>query len=363
MKNRKSDILNSKVSYQLNTWADLSIELTIDEVLKQIQSNKYEDKIQKLRLLLENGNEEEYNSHKRTLPAVTFCGTFEKTRKKENIKIYNSIIVIDIDKLEKNEIERVKSNLENDSKVFSFWKSPSNKGFKGLVNLKFNFEIENENLDNIHKSAFGKLSLYFKDKYDISLDQSGSDTSRLCFFSFDPNLIIKEDFDFFEVLKDDLSILENKVKNVTQKIKFASSKDSLFNPKDKNYPSDRKTISSIIRFLERKKVSITSSYADWYKVAMAISNSFTYEIGEKYFLKLSSFDEGKFNEINCKNFLLNCYERRNGLIKFNSIIFLAKKNNYQTKIQKERGSEVEDANLSQVSSSKTVVHLPEDLKR
>lgn len=361
MKNKKSEILNSKVSYQLNTWTDLSIELTIDEVLKQIKSNKYEDKIQKLRLLLENGNDEEYNSHKKTLPAITFCGTFEKTRKKENLKIYNSIIVIDIDKLEKNEIEKVKNNLENDSNVFSFWKSPSNKGFKGLVNLKFDFEIEN--VDNAHKSAFSKLSLYFKDRYDILLDQSGSDTSRLCFFSFDPNLKIKEDFDYFEVLKNDLSILEKKAKNVIQKIEFASSKDSLYNPKDKNYPSDRKTISSIIKFLERKKISITSSYADWYKVAMAISNSFTYEIGEKYFLKLSSFDEVKFNEINCKNFLVNCYERRNGLIKFNSIIFLAKKHNYPIKIQKERGSEVEDANLSQVSSSKTVIHLPEDLKR
>ena len=97
---------------------------------------------------------------------------------------------------------------------------------------------------------------------------------------------------------------------------------------------------------------------------MAIANSFTYDVGEKYFLKLSSLDKGKYSEINCKNFLLNCYETRSGAVNFSTIVYFANAKNYQTKKQRERGSEVVDENLSQVSSSNTVtkVHLPEDLK-
>jgi hypothetical protein len=84
---------------------------------------------------------------------------------------------------------------------------------------------------------------------------------------------------------------------------------------------------------------------------MAIANSFTYDIGEKYFLKLSFMDTGKFNEKNCKGFLHNCYESRNGAIKFNTIVYYASKKGYIIKKQRERGSEAVNENLSQVSSS------------
>ncbi|SDH07594.1 Primase C terminal 2 (PriCT-2) [Flavobacterium omnivorum] len=335
MKENNLNILQSKVSYQGNTWTSLSEELTIKEVLEEIKSSKYENKIAKLRNLLLDDKKEEYNTHKKNLPAVTFCATFEKKRRRENIKTYNSIIVIDIDKLESKELEHNINLLKNDSYVFSFWKSPSNEGIKGLVCLKFDFEIEYNEIDKIHKSAFIKLSKYFKDTYDIELDQSGSDTTRLCFFSFDANLEIKAKYEYFEILK--LDVENSPIKSVTQKelkIKFASNKDALYNPKDKNKANDRKTISSIISYLSRKNLSITNSYQDWYKVAMVISNTFTYEIGEKYFLKLSSMDLHKYNETNCKNFLLNCFESRNGVVKFTSIIYLANNKGYLTQNQK-----------------------------
>ena len=97
---------------------------------------------------------------------------------------------------------------------------------------------------------------------------------------------------------------------------------------------------------------------------MAIANSFTYDVGEKYFLKLSSLDKGKYSEINCKNFLLNCYETRSGVLSLSTIVYFANEKDYKTKKQRERGAEVVDENLPQVSSSNTVtkVHLPEDLK-
>jgi hypothetical protein len=318
-----------------------------------------------LRSLILKGNKVEYNSHKRTLPAVTFCGTFDGERKRTKIKSYNSVIVLDVDKLDEEELNRIKKCWHGEPIVFSFWESPSKEGLKGLVSLRYTFELNNSNLDRAHKGAFQKLAAYFKEKHDIELDNSGSDTTRLCFFSFDPLIVTKEVVEEFEITElDILPVVASNEKTKNTELKFASNKDALFNSTNRNNPGDRYTIAAIIRFLEKKKnLSITNSYEKWYKVAMAIANTFTYEIGEKYFIKLSSFDTSKFNDLECRNFLVNCYESRNGAIKFNTIVYLANEKGYVTKKQRERGSEAVDESLSQVSSSKTVIHLPEDLKK
>jgi hypothetical protein len=358
------ETLKTKVSFQKNTWSGCSNEMTIHEVLQEIKSDKHKIQVQSLRSLLQNEKREDYNIHKRTLPAVTFCASFDGERKKTKIKAYNSAIVLDVDKLNEEELKRVRECFDNEPFVFAFWESPSKEGVKGLVSLSYKFGLNNDNLDRAHKGAFQKLAAYFHETHKIELDNSGSDTTRLCFFSYDPLIAIKENAVQFEVSERDISPLtEFKGKARNTELKFTSNQDALHNPANRNLPGDRYTISAIIRFLEKKNQSITNSYEEWYKVAMAIANTFTYEVGEKYFIKLSSFDKNKFNEIECKNFLINCYETRSGEIKFRSIVYFANKIGYITKKQRDRSSEAVDESLSQVSSSKTVVHLPEDLKK
>lgn len=339
--NSLNDILKYKVSYQENTWTSLSKDITIGESLELIKSNTYKSRIERLRNHLKNGNKAEYDKHKVTLPAVTFCATFEKKRRKEYLNTYNSIIVIDIDKLEDKELKQVWNFLEKDPLIFTFWKSPSNKGIKGLISIKYDFEFNKEDIDLIHKSAFKKSAIYFDEKYGIELDNSGSDITRLCFFSYDNELILKNDYKSFEILKSDLLVIKTEQKGKTTKIKSVSNKDALYNPSNRNNQRDRKTISSILKFLEHKNLSITNSYENWYKVAMSITNSFTYDIGLNYFKRFSAIDKEKYNEINCTNFLQNCYESRNGSINFNYIIHLANEKDYFTKQQIKKGSEAE----------------------
>lgn len=119
---------------------------------------------------------------------------------------------------------------------------------------------------------------------------------------------------------------------------------------------------AIIKFLNKKNLSITTSYEEWYRVSLAIANTFTHEIGEKYFLKLSSLDNEKYDESNCKNMLLNSYGLQTGEIKFNTIVYFANKLGYQTKNQREGSSEVANESLSQVSTSNNG-SLPEVLNR
>lgn len=358
------NILNQGVSYQINTWSSFSKEMTIEEVLLEIKSEKYKQQVTNLRNLLLNNKKEEYSIHKRTLPAVTFCGTFDGERKKSKLKKYNSFIVLDIDKLNQVELNRIKDCLKNEPYIFSYWLSPSNEGIKGLVSICYNFELNNELLDRAHKSAFQKLASYFKNKHEIELDYSGSDTTRLCFFSFDPAIVIKEELLQFEVNEGDLTpVILSRETNKIRELKLSSNRDTLYNPGNRNNPGDRHTIVAILKCLEKRELSITYSYEQWFKVAMAIANTFTYDIGEKYFLKFSSIDRTKYDEVNCKNFLRSCYESRSGAVKFNTIVYFAIEKGFITKKQRERGSEVVDESLSQVSSSKTVIHLPEDLKK
>ncbi|WP_373707709.1 BT4734/BF3469 family protein [Kaistella sp.] len=328
------EILSLMVSYQKNTWSEISDEVTIDSVLNEIKSNKYEIQINTLRNKLENGDKEFYDNFKKQLPAVTFSATFNLKRKNENLKIYNEIIVIDIDKLTKEQIELIYSQLKNDEYVLAFWRSPSNNGFKGLVAVEYEINEEIIELEILHKRAFKKLFEYFQTKYSIELDKSGSDLTRLCFMSFDSNIVIKTGHKRFKVVSSDIKNISKIENRKSVALKFFSSNDALFNHKDKNKPIDRKIMTDIIRNLTNKKQSITNSYEDWCKVAMAISNTFTYEIGLKYFLKLCCLDGEKYNEIICTNFLNNCFETRKGDVNFSSIIYLANQKGYKTKHQK-----------------------------
>lgn len=335
------NLSNIKVSYQENTWSSISKEISIIETLNIIKSDILKGKILTLRNKLENGKEEFYDNNKKKLPAVTFCATFNENRKKENLKKYNSFIVIDIDKLSQKEMNKVHNELNKDEYVITFWRSPSDKGYKGLIEISYQKPFNNTETDLQHKNGFNTLSSYFNEKYNIELDKSGSDITRLCFLSFDKDIVIKDKYSSFHIDNSKLDLMKRK--NVIKKIslKYSSNRDALFNPKNRNNSYDRKLMSNLIRFLNNKNVSVTENYEDWCKVAMAISNTFTFDIGKKYFIKISKHDINKFNEENCINFLSNFYENRKSEVKFASIIYLANNKGFKTKYQKNGVPKVE----------------------
>jgi hypothetical protein len=335
-----SELLNTLVSYQTTAYAPISKQVTLKSVLLEIAEEKYAFQIQHLRKELITGNIEKYNIHKKSLPGVTFSATFFEKRRKENLKTYNQIIVIDIDKLSESQIVTAKNNLLNDPYVFAFWTSPSKVGLKGLVYLNYESSFKIDQVDFYHKFAFKLLSEYFVTKYFLQLDENGSDTTRLCFYSSDNSLTLKESLVPFDVKKLD-SPLENV--NSPQKkektLRPPTKRSALLTPKGKNNPYDRLKMQSIIRYLNKKNLSITETYESWYRVAYAIANTFTHDIGEKYFLQLCKMDSVKYDEINSKNILLYCYENNDSKIKFNTLVYFANQKGYNIKIKREEGTE------------------------
>lgn len=333
---------NIVCSYQENTWSRISAEIMLHETLNIISSDILKFKIELLRKELKKGNKEYYDNNKKQLPAVTFSATFTENRKKENLKFYNSLLVIDIDKLSDDEMKRTYESLNRDKYVLSFWRSPSNNGYKGLILINYNEILKKEHVDFQHKAAFKIISAYFLEQYKIELDASGNDITRLCFLSFDDGIVVKDSYCEFKVNTSEFkkNSKSNKKKKTMQS--HSSDKDALYNSKNRNSPYDRRLMSNIIRYLNNNKCSITENYENWCKVAMAIANTFTFNVGENYFIKLSKRDLDKFDETNCVNFLSNCYENRKGKIAFASIVYLANQKGYKTKYQKNGVPKAED---------------------
>jgi len=328
-------ILNKKASFQKTVFAPLSHELKINDILRGIKEQRLDNIIHKLRTYLKEENVELYNQEKKFLPGVTFSATFKSKRRREEINEYNEIIVLDIDKLNQEQMINYKDILNKDKYVFSFWESPSQKGLKGLIKLSFEFEYDN--IDIAHRTAFKKLLTYFNQNYGIELDESGSDTTRLCFLSSDKDLVVKKKVSQFIIKKEDF--IETTIKTIRKdnttkkerKVRNINKKDALFNPKGKNIPSNRLAIKSIIKFLSKRDLSITNTYEKWYRVAFAIATSFTYDIGEKYFLSLCRLDKEKHNELESKNLLISCYEKTDFKISFNTIYHYAQEYGYKSK--------------------------------
>ncbi|MDP2040004.1 MAG: BT4734/BF3469 family protein [Algoriphagus sp.] len=322
------NFLDRKVSVQANTWSTKIGSSTIKEILEIIKSPKFKRVTEFLRETLSK-EPEIYKAEKLKLNAVTFTASFIGSRKIDNIDKYNSLIVIDIDKLDNDQILSVYNKLISDKYVYSFWMSPSGRGYKGLVSINFNFDISKYDLTSAHKHAFSILNKYFSDNHNIELDISGSDIPRLCFISYDSELIIKNELCDFTIDKE--IELEQKSKNKNTKSKTNRTINNIQNIPGKNNPFHRKEINSIIRFLEKNNKSITGDYYNWYRVAMAISTTFNYDVGLKTFVKLSMLDKDKFNFENCESFLKECYISNKNQIKINTIRYLAEKEGYPLK--------------------------------
>lgn len=319
---------NITISYQDNFWSPLEFKL-LGQILCDIRSDKYKNITIQLRNHYQN-DDGLYSIKKRSLPAVTFCANFKNNaRTKENLNTYNSLMILDIDNIGLEHIDSLFNLLSNDEYIFSLWRSPSGNGIKGIVKLNYHEELRSDTVNVWHYSAFAKLFSYFKDKYDIELDQSGKDFTRLCFLSWDENIHIK-DFDrtkaFLTEREDLLEIgkIDKLAQNAGAKQKtIQKARDILNNPQGRNNASNKKTMQNIIKFLTKQKKSITFEYDNWLRVALGISSSFTFDIGLKYFIELSKMDSSKFNEIQAKNMLQQCYFNNKGQISFKTIIHLA----------------------------------------
>jgi hypothetical protein len=315
MKKPKDIILSRFENFRLPT---IIGNITLFDELRNIKNGTYKDTIKKCREAYKAGDMITYNELKTSLPSVTFSGIFSNSRKSSNLLFYNNIIVIDIDKLTNDNFNTTKNILKSDEHILSLWTSPSGNGLKGLIKV--------DGAPQDHKLSFRKISEYFKSKYNVDIDKSGSDITRLCFTSSDQHISYNRNAKVFRYIDD-------------KPIVPVTKKDNIYSvPQSPKVESNRnsKKIEDILCYLEKKQISITTEYLNWRNVALAISNTFNEEKGTIFFLRLCRLDGQKHDESKSKILIENIYKNSNSSgakITLRTIIFLASQKGYKPSLK------------------------------
>lgn len=159
--------------------------MTLKEVLQKILNCDHSDVIDRCRELYRAGDISAYDKLKDTLPGFTICGIFEPKRAAANLKGYSRYIILDIDKLDAATVIEIKQRACAVAFTFCCFISPSGIGLKIIVRVSTDVDQ--------HKEAYQQLITIYEKKLGVGIDRSGSDVSRLCYFSCDKEIYIQED--------------------------------------------------------------------------------------------------------------------------------------------------------------------------
>ena len=303
----------------------------LNDVLLDFKNGVYKELILNVRANLLKGKYV-YSQAKKNLPAIAFCGEFKGGHSKSNLVHYNNLLVFDIDNLLKENMSSIRSVLSADKYVLSLWESPSGLGYKGLIRI--DYKELSDDLDSCYKKAFECVDSYFMEQYNVEIDKSCSDFSRICYVCWDEKLYLNMSAQCFIV--DCTNLCTYKKKNIVTRYTQYKSKHRLgvstpVNVQGRNNQLNRKIIASIIKYLKKRNLSITYSYDEWLRVGFAIANTFNYDLGLKYFIELSCLDKQKFNKEECVDKLLECYNKGTGEVTFGTIVDMAQKKGYRFK--------------------------------
>jgi hypothetical protein len=306
--------------------AKVGEKVLLQEELIRIKTGFYSHLVNKCRESYLD-KKEEYGKLKSKLPAIAFCGLFNGGHKKENLISYNNLVIIDVDKLPVELIEQTKNKLFSDKYILACWLSPSGVGLKAL--------IVTDSDQIMHKFCFDRIVDHLSANYDIHVDISGSDVCRLCFASFDNNLLCKDFIEAFPMQEDEwlLSLIAEEKNTFKKKIiedvtrttlYLQSEKILLYKTEGRNKFEHREMAKKIHTFLKKKKLSITENHQNWTRVAFAVANTFTYDVGKNIFLEFCRLDGPFHDEYKSNQLLEYCYrKRRIGEINFASILYLS----------------------------------------
>jgi len=150
--------------------------IALETALQRIQTGKSSTLVSSVR----NGDKEK----KKELPVVCFSGEFS-SRADDALFEHSGFLVLDFDHVD---VDSTKAALGMDDFIHSCWTSPSGNGIKALVHIK--------NPER-HRDHFRALVKYFERTHGLELDESGINESRACFESYDPDIIIKDDYNKF----------------------------------------------------------------------------------------------------------------------------------------------------------------------
>ncbi|MFA6924418.1 MAG: BT4734/BF3469 family protein [Bacteroidales bacterium] len=268
-----------KVSFFKDVKSKKAKDIDISEVFEIIKSEKLFEQIQKVRNAQ---TKEEKEAFKKQLPSITTSGTFKESHSSSDLIEHSGLIQIDIDKIDN--LEDLQEKINKDELTHASFISPSGNGLKIIVKI---LPDKNNHLQN-----FQYLEKYYLQNYNLSIDKSCKDVSRLMFLSSDKNIYVNDNSKMLDISKNqETSKLETDVEK-------------------------------IINQIEKQKIDITGSYDNWLKIGFAIANGFD-ENGRNYFHRISKYSK-KYDECKCNKQFDECLKQRKQGITIKSFFKIAK---------------------------------------
>ncbi|WP_455641092.1 DUF3987 domain-containing protein [Parabacteroides sp.] len=163
--------------------SDLALS-TLDRYIGIVQSDSVKEKVLLLRAYLAAGEPDKFEAGKKQLPLCVAGGAMEGGRKLEHLIRYSQCCIADLDDVPGN-VEEVVRKAETLPYVKAGHISPSGTGIKLFI-------LVDSPLPR-HREAFECVSRRIEqDLPGVTVDPSGKDANRGCFFSYDPTAFYKE---------------------------------------------------------------------------------------------------------------------------------------------------------------------------
>ena len=179
---------------------------SLEQIFEIIKSETHKKQIEALRSALASGDKTQADKLKKSLPAFTTSGSFLKGRKAELITSYSNYLILDIDDLKSETLQEIKNKAILAPYSLAVFISPSGNGIKIII--KSNATLPQ------HKDALAQIVEYYEKALELIIDPSGKDVSRLCFFSYDPEIHINYQASIYEI---QISIVEPAQENLHEK--------------------------------------------------------------------------------------------------------------------------------------------------
>lgn len=281
----------------------------------------------------------EKDDEKKKLPAITFCGTFER-RSKTGLKEASGLAILDVDGYTNyDELIEVKEKIKADKYVFACWISPSGLGLKFLIKIP---TVEN---NEEYKMFYDGIINYF---HWLKIDTSGQDMSRLCFESYDPEIYINENSSIFT------DFVQPK-ENVTAEIGVVT-----------NIPiTDQDEIANRLMIWFKKQYNGTNRNNSFHKLALAFNDFGVQKITAERYILPNEQTDFKRDEIislinsaykNTSNFGTKTFEDSKITKSLKNMVLLGKSN----KEIIEKFTEIKEENIiAEIEQQKKVINFDE----
>ncbi|MGM9510159.1 BT4734/BF3469 family protein [Larkinella sp. GY13] len=235
-----------------------SATLTLADAVRLISDGTYRQKVQQIRTF---PDPKARKPLKEGLDYVTFSGVFAPTRLVKNLKQHSRLLVLDFDHVEN--LDETRLQLQADPHTLVLFASPSGDGLKLIL------EIDPDR----HPEAFADLAFYFRQTYRLDVDASGSDVSRPCFLSYDPDVYLNPNAEPYKI--KGLATRKEKPKTDIQIKKDATE---VF-----------RHVAAVVERIEAAQVDITGNYSnEWLLIAFCMAT--LGEDGRALFHQVSQFN-------------------------------------------------------------------------